>query len=204
MQDFQLRDGVPDSLTWKWTKDGKHSVSSAYNVQFEGRVRFNFHLTVWDSDAPLKCQFYAWLVVLNHCLTADNLQKRGWPNDPICSLCHLHPETAVHLLINCTYARQVWRLIFARIDVTPPVGWMSYPSLADWWNMMAQHSTADNRRRWNSVVALVWWELWKERNDRIFNDKHVSAFTTYEKIIATAVDWCSAGRRLVSPVANRP
>jgi hypothetical protein len=50
-----------DSLTWKWTNNGVFSVESAYNIQFEGRIATDFHLTVWDSDGPRKWQFYALL-----------------------------------------------------------------------------------------------------------------------------------------------
>ena len=126
-----------------------------YNIQFEGRCRDNFHLTIWDSDAPRKCQCFAWHAVLGRCLTADNLQKHGWPNDPICPLRHVQPETTPHLLLNCSFARQVWRLIFAGINFIPPAGSLACPQLSEWWSMMAGRWTAQNRRRWNSTVALV-------------------------------------------------
>jgi hypothetical protein len=72
-----LTPGQRDSISWRWTSDGVFSVGSAYEFQFEGRFKAAFLSSVRDSDAPLKCQFFAWLAVLDRCLTADNLQKRA-------------------------------------------------------------------------------------------------------------------------------
>jgi hypothetical protein len=57
---------------------------SDYLARFEGRIHFNMKDLIWDSDAELKCRVFAWLAMLGKCLTADNLQKRGWPNTPTC------------------------------------------------------------------------------------------------------------------------
>ena len=45
-------------------------------------------------------------------LTADTLAIRGWPHDPICKLCHNHPETVRHLLLDCSFTTTVRDMIF--------------------------------------------------------------------------------------------
>jgi hypothetical protein len=44
-------------------------------------------------------------------LTANNLMKRHWPNDPICKLCGVEPETPTHLCKDCVFSKQVWSLL---------------------------------------------------------------------------------------------
>ena len=111
IQHVQLVDDVPDSWRWKWTANGLFSVQSAYLIQFEGRTRSRLSSTVWDSDAPLKCKFFAWLASLNRCLTTDNMLKRGWTCDPICKICRVGDETCLHLFLNCPFSGQIWDLV---------------------------------------------------------------------------------------------
>ena len=94
----------PDSDTWRWTSSGSYSASSAYAMMFTGSIRSNVFPQVWKTKATPKCRLHAWLLLHDRCLTADNLAKRGWPCNPICSLCHIHPETAVHISAACSYA----------------------------------------------------------------------------------------------------
>ena len=44
-------------------------------------------------------------------LTANNLMKRGWTDDPICKLCANDQETATHLCKDCPFTKEVWELI---------------------------------------------------------------------------------------------
>jgi hypothetical protein len=44
-------------------------------------------------------------------LTADKLSARNWPCSPTCALCDQAPETAKHLVLHCSLAREVWHRI---------------------------------------------------------------------------------------------
>jgi hypothetical protein len=75
-----------DTISWNWTKDGKFSVSSAYECQFLGAMsRFPTPM-IWKATAEPRSKFFAWLVLHNKVLTTDNMSKRNWSCDPICSL----------------------------------------------------------------------------------------------------------------------
>ncbi|KAM0893052.1 hypothetical protein ACQ4PT_025356 [Festuca glaucescens] len=167
VQTVHLHEGVRYSLIWKWTSDGVFSVQSAYNIQFEGRTLSNFHLSVWDSDASRKCQFFAWLAVLGRFLTADNLLKRGLPHNPI-------PESAMDPFLGCSFAHQIWGLVFNRCQFVPRSDMSAAESIADWWVDQVVGMNKDSGRRFNSVTTLVTWELWKECNHRIFNQRSKS------------------------------
>ena len=87
-----------DAISWRWTTSGMYMTTSAYKCQFSGSVPHFRSSKVWTANAEPKCRFFAWLVLHGKILTTDNFAIRGWPHDPICKLCHIHPETIQHLL----------------------------------------------------------------------------------------------------------
>jgi hypothetical protein len=80
IQNIQLQPGVQDSITWKWTPDGIYSTRSAYRIQFQGCYRRFQPDLIWKAHTENKCKFFAWILVQNKILTADNLQLRNWPH----------------------------------------------------------------------------------------------------------------------------
>ena len=46
-----------------------------------------------------------------------------------------------------------------------------------------------------SLVILVCWEIWNERNARIFNSTEAPSFTVAEKIKGEASAWILAGAK---------
>jgi hypothetical protein len=63
---------------------------------------------IWRAKAEPKCKIFAWIILQRKILTTTNLEKRGWPNDPIRKLCNSLPETSDHLCKNCTNTCVVW------------------------------------------------------------------------------------------------
>lgn len=61
--------------------------------------------------AENKVKKLCWLLSLGRILTVDKLIWRGWQGSEICSMCDSHEESAEHLLLNCFFAREVWRRI---------------------------------------------------------------------------------------------
>ena len=82
---FQF-DDLPDSYSWRWTSDGQYTAASAYLAQFIGRIASSVFQQLWKTKATPQCRMHAWILLHNRCLTAENLAKRGWPHNPICSL----------------------------------------------------------------------------------------------------------------------
>ena len=120
--------------------------------------------------------------MLNQCLNADNLQKSGWPNDPICPFCRANPETGLHILLCYPFAQQVWSRVFIKSGLTPSNLPASATSLLGWWCSLHHGLDRSARRRWNTTITLVWWTLWKERNARIFNNSHTAADPTLSSL----------------------
>lgn len=119
-----------------------------------------------------KCKIFAWILVQDKILTADNLQKRGWPHQEHCVLCNGPLETGLHLCLCCPFAKAVWDQI---------ISWENLPELRAqfqanpihikaWWEDTARKVPISERRRLNGMVIYTFWNIWKERNRRIFNN----------------------------------
>ena len=65
-----------------------------------------------EGTSRAEVHFFPWLAVHGKLLRADNLAIRGWPNDPICKLCRIHPETIQHLQLECSFSAVVKEKIF--------------------------------------------------------------------------------------------
>jgi hypothetical protein len=97
-----------DRISWHITADGKYLASSAYYVQFYGRIRQPHPDHVWRIRAGGNVKIFLWLTLQNRNWTAERLRARNLPHDDCCSLCDQEFETAAHLALNCSYAKQVW------------------------------------------------------------------------------------------------
>ena len=59
IQDVHLQQGVQDTITWRWTGDGKYSTRSAYRIQFRGSlVPFSTEL-IWKAQVENRCKIFA-------------------------------------------------------------------------------------------------------------------------------------------------
>jgi hypothetical protein len=61
-----IQDGE-DSFRWKWTEDGGFTSRSAYRVFFHGTTALPGAVQVWNSFAPFKFRFHAWLSLRGRC-----------------------------------------------------------------------------------------------------------------------------------------
>uniref|UniRef100_A0A0E0IQD2 Reverse transcriptase zinc-binding domain-containing protein n=1 Tax=Oryza nivara TaxID=4536 RepID=A0A0E0IQD2_ORYNI len=138
---FQLWDEVrdvslqqmADTIKWKLTADGNFSVASAYDLFFIATEDCSNGDTLWHSRVPSCVRFFMWIALKGRCLTADNLAKRNWPHDAICSRCQRENEDCHHLLVSCDYTAAVWRKLrrWCNINIAIPAEY-GMP-LADWW-----------------------------------------------------------------------
>jgi hypothetical protein len=182
-----LTNGRQDVAVWRCTKDGSFSVRSAYKLFFIANTKFVCAGPIWKSKATMRCKFFMWLVVHKRCLTADNLARRGWPHDPTCPLCQSAGEDCTHLFVHCRFSHQVWCRVQAWSGAIFPV-----PSKL-WWLAARKRAPKNLRRDFDTVVILVHWRIWKERNARIFQQKSSTVDQVFELIIEDIGSWRAAG-----------
>jgi hypothetical protein len=103
-------------------------------------------------------------------MTIDNMLKRNWECNPVCSLCLCFHETAEHLLVECNFSEAVWNSVASRFAL-PDYGIMITAGGPGSWvaNLLRLGSKRQKRRKL-VILFMMWWEIWKERNRRM-NDR---------------------------------
>jgi hypothetical protein len=195
INNVQLDEEMEDDISWKFTENGQYSAASAYQAQFLGLVHSVMDTIVWKTWAPPKVKHHAWLVLQNRLWTADRLQNRGWPNCGLCPLCKQVTESSNHLFVHCRFTVRIWELLkqwLGLIGVNPS-HWAGL-STNEWWSQLASGSSPQ-RKALASLLLLTVWEIWNERNARVFKNKSSPTFVILEKIKCEARLWVYAGAR---------
>jgi hypothetical protein len=203
IQDVHLNED-PDTITWKLTNNASYSTSSAYVAQFDTPPTSFMMPAVWDNWAPPKCKTFAWLILQNRVWTADRLIRRGWPNCGPCQLCKRAPETAAHMIFQCRYSLRVWNELKDWLGLTnfDTNIWANYDSLEEWW---CHISGVNGRRRkgLSSLLLLTAWEIWNERNARVFRSVASMPTRVASIIKSNAILWGLAGAKILSALLPR-
>ena len=159
---------------------------------------------VWKVWAPPKYKFFAWLIIQDRVWTADRLQRRGWPNCGLCPLCKQVTESAPHLLFQCRFSQRVWANVASWIGINNAIiaGWRYEISVKEWW-FKTILDRGPPRKALASMLMLVFWELWNERNVRVFKNVTTTVTMVTSKIKEEARIWALAGARHLCDVMPR-
>jgi hypothetical protein len=198
----QLNPLCDDKFIWKWSANQQYSASSAYRgAFFHGQSSVPGAKQLSKSRAPPRCKFFMWAVLLSRCWTADRHHRHQLQDNDRCSLCSQVNETVTHLLLNCSYSKEVWFRILRRSghhSLTPD----QESSVADWWLPKRKCVHKDQPPGFDSVVILVCWCIWKERNRRTFEHRSSLAHVVADLIIQEARLWSHAGFSAMSDLVQ--
>jgi len=190
-----LLENQEDRICWKWTPDRNFSTASAYLAFFNGQHPIEGANVLRKTRAPGKCKFFIWLVIHDRCWTAARRKRHGLQDDDTCVLCAQSSETIDHLLTTCPFSREIWFNILRKLGwerLTPDMHTLNFPS---WWLDARKQVPKAGRRGFDSLVILVSWIVWKERNDRTFD----RCVRTIDEVVRRALDeilaWSLAGFR---------
>lgn len=165
IRSFTLSD-QPDRLVWRLASDGNFSVRSAYRGLHAEPQAVPGCVRVWGVWAPLRTKFFLWLAIRRRQWTADRRRRHGLDARDYCYLCDQEPECIDHIIVNCSYSRQVWTLAALALGIgpqPPPTG-----NILDWWTTWRSRWTGILAKGADTLFLLIAWELWKERNARCF------------------------------------
>ena len=98
------------------------------------------------------------------------LAIRGWPHDPICKLCRIHPDTVEHLTLDCSFSTSVRERVFAwhgHIGAPPPP---NGSGLNAWWDLTIVGLPKAKRREASGAIIYSIWGVWKEHNRCVFRN----------------------------------
>jgi len=166
---------------WLWNLDS----SNAFTVRSAYKGLAHHHHTntlistkfMWHKDIPLKVVLFAWRLICDRLPTKDNLFRRGVIDDDarLCFGGCGSLESSPHLFLHCNIFGEVWYFIHRWLGVCSAL-----PSVpADYLNQFGFIGGMCSIRR-KSLMHLIWfatvWEIWKERNNRLFNGKECSTY----------------------------
>ncbi|KAL0345437.1 UNVERIFIED_CONTAM: hypothetical protein Sradi_4375000 [Sesamum radiatum] len=145
------RIGSPDVVIWHYTQKREFSRLLEYYL---------------STCTPPKVRNFVWRVCHEALPTALNLAKRCSTVDTRCSVCLEVDESLMHVLLHCSFARQVWAL------ANVPVHWMvgAEVSTQEWLAKeykRAGHETGDR-------ILTICWGLWTHRCELLMEGKRIS------------------------------
>ena len=170
LQTITLSQSQTDSISWVSSADGQYSARSAYLLQFQGLPKCDVAITLWKTKAPPKCKFFCWLLIQDRVWTAARLQVRQWPNEYFCQLCVRNLETANHLFLECPVTRSIWDRvgIWLQAPSLQPAHWDTSEDVKDWLLQIIRKFPSSCKKGVRALILLIIWEIWKERNNRVF------------------------------------
>ena len=151
----------------------------------------------WKIKLPLSCG-------LSSCrsngtsYSLETIFLRNWQVLNICVLCHSKTETLDYILLQCQFARAIWNSIRQQLNVnTNP------DSIFSCGTLVLYVHTFSHRNLWDIAVAATCWELWREQNNMIFQQKTWSQTQLTHCIFANAYLWFSLCTKSSREVAAR-
>ncbi|KAG8636180.1 hypothetical protein MANES_16G107751v8 [Manihot esculenta] len=151
----------PDAWCWKFASKGHYYVNSAYRflvAGFRHREGSEIWSRFWKTKVPPKVLNFCWRALVNVVPCLSLLQSKRVPVDSMCPLCHEAPETVLHILIQCPFARSCW--------LSSPLGWPAFSaaSLREWFSLAFLTVSAENA----SFILMICWALWHNRNNVVW------------------------------------
>ncbi|KAJ1266199.1 hypothetical protein BS78_08G132600 [Paspalum vaginatum] len=131
-------------------------------------------------SAPNKCHFFLWLALHGRCWTSDRRFRH-------------ERETVDHLLLRCVHSKEIWFRFLLRLGIQHVAPSALDGSFASWWLEAKKQVAKSIRKRFDSLVVLVAWCLWKERNNRIFRLEALQPVALTRLIMDEAGLWGCAG-----------
>ena len=121
-------------------------------------------------------------------------------DDPICEECGLEPETVLHVLCHCKKAKEVWNhcRLLHRIEGNGDFTDVLYS------NGLKQ----DQDSHLVHLILMIAWGLWRNRNERRFGGKNLTAAAIYGTAMSVLQEYYSAQEigsktRDASPCRNK-
>ena len=191
LQNVTLQVDRVDRRLWRLETSSVYTVRSAYkflnaNVAVDQAVPVS---SLWHKNVPLKVVIFAWRLFRDRLPTKDNLSRRhviDTDAQPCIGDCG-EMETSSHLFLHCDFFGYVWNFILRWLGIY-------YVMSCDVSSHFIQFSFIGGAAKSKQyILQVIWfatvWKIWKERNNRVFNDKKCSIQQVVDKIKSTTFMW---------------
>ncbi|XP_058734050.1 uncharacterized protein LOC131605746 [Vicia villosa] len=181
---FKMRPKVIQMEQWKkLIEQGGFKMKNMYLEFLEKHPKVEWRVLMRKNYARPRGVFTMWLACNKRLATKTRLQKFGVQTDLKCIFCDCH-ETIQHFLFECRETNEIWEQVLRWLNMKHKVqGWEQELS---WLTKVCKS------RNWRSnivkvAIAETIYEIWKNRNDRVFQH-HYKENNTAQKIIELIVN----------------
>ncbi|CAN0886231.1 Putative ribonuclease H protein At1g65750 [Linum grandiflorum] len=185
-----------DRRIWHYSKDGQYTVKTAYRLYTEHIVdRSNLHnigewSSLWQLAVPPKVKQFGWRLGHDIIPTRDRLRRRRVLIAGTCGVCGGDYETAWHLFLDCNVVRAGWRKLNLEQDIIAlQTGNFSMQDCL--WTLLKHQD-----RTVQAKILTGIWSIWRERNNRIWNNKTTPIDMVLQGSNQYLQDWKAAQARL--------
>ena len=147
--------------------------------------------SIWKQKIPSRVAFFVWTAALGKCLTIDNLRKRKVCILDWCYMCKCSSESVSHLFLHCPVAAEVWDMVFGLFGVSWVMPSFVVGLFACW---QGHFGRLRNGVIWKIVPPCLMWCIWKERNNRCFEDSERAIPDIKLLFFRTLLEWFSVWR----------
>lgn len=153
----------PDTPYSSFVHKRSFSMKKAYFYTMSKKVTtFENMNWIWKGSFSPKIKFFIWLVWLDRLPTSNMLHIRKIIPSPICPLCNLQVEDALHALRDCPYAQSIWVL-------TNNQG-PTHADLHSWIESNLQSQDKYKGLSWKILFPFICHGIWVSRNKKIFEN----------------------------------
>ncbi|XP_048501464.2 uncharacterized protein LOC104897645 [Beta vulgaris subsp. vulgaris] len=134
---------------------------------------------IWNRLSIPKHRFILWLALKQRLMTRERLAKMGITECTDCCLCGVDTETHEHLFFECGFSRRCLIQLHLWLGVRRH-DFSLYQHMT--W-LLRSHETGSFHRKviMTSVAALV-YQVWRARNDALWNNKVPSIQSAVQQI----------------------
>jgi hypothetical protein len=108
------------------------------------------------------------------------------------------------MLFKCRYTLRIWNavLLWLGLSSVDTASWGNHATVKEWW-MSFIYSSGVRQKSLVCLIMLVSWEIWNERNTRVFRKVATMPTIVVSKIRGEAALWSLAGAKNLGSIMPR-
>ncbi|KAK9062745.1 hypothetical protein SSX86_019934 [Deinandra increscens subsp. villosa] len=171
---------------WAWNLDGNNS----FEVKHVRKVIEKSSLpevplkTRWNKNIPKKINIFIWRLLRDRLATRCKLIEKGIPLANLgCVFCNEPMESGAHLFSNCSLIKNIWFKLKTWLSLDFDTSGSPFEVLA---HLDSSMYSKKRKRLLDGIFCCVWWNIWKLRNDIIYNGNDLNKFDIFENIVRSS------------------